>query len=307
MRSSRSDPTLLRSRRHVVGDHIAGAIPNYAGHVPGARHDDATFAQSFARAKEAGRNARTRETCDAQVMRRALERGDAAASSGSSTLVRQPYRDSRGIAYPSAGDTQHSRIPVSGEEKVHLHSGMGLTSAAHDGAGRMASLRGFGAASLGVPGYAGCVPGKAAENIFAEPWSRGGERALAAHFEANAKAPKQWSLMTEGGTMVAAQPTDGLREVPLHNPSYQHHQKGWSKCEFTGARVDPAGRLGPRDRQEAFGNGSPEMIKTKAVIHGYSGCVPGRVGESVVGERQCKTNQISDILFKKVTMRITQR
>eukprot|EP00425_Heterocapsa_triquetra_P015758 CAMPEP_0195131766 /NCGR_PEP_ID=MMETSP0448-20130528/145709_1 /TAXON_ID=66468 /ORGANISM="Heterocapsa triquestra, Strain CCMP 448" /LENGTH=61 /DNA_ID=CAMNT_0040169741 /DNA_START=31 /DNA_END=213 /DNA_ORIENTATION=+ len=61
MRKTRSDPTLLRDRRHGVGDHIAGAIPNYAGHVPGLRLEDSTFASTFARSVEASRHARSRE------------------------------------------------------------------------------------------------------------------------------------------------------------------------------------------------------------------------------------------------------
>jgi hypothetical protein len=244
-------------------------------------------------------------------MRRTLDRGDDATSTRSRSSTRssriQPFHDNRGIAYPAAGDTQHSRIPVSGEKRVHHHSGMGLTSRAHDGLGHMSQLRGFGGASQGIPGYTGYVPGKNAENVFADGWSRGNEKSLTAHFEANVKGPKQWSLMTEGGTMIAAKGTDGLKEHPLHNPSYQHHQKGWSKCDFTGAHICPAGRLGPHDRQESFGQGSPQVNKKEACIHGYMGWVPGRVGENVVGERQCKTNQISHLLYNKVKMRTTQR
>lgn len=312
MKKTRSDPTLLRTKRHVVRDHISGAIPNYAGHVPGARLEDTTFAATFAKSVEASRAARQRASCDAQVMKRTMERGDDAMSTRSrssraSSTIRAPAIDNRGISYPAAGDTHHSRIPVAGEERAHYHSGMGLTSLAHEKLGHMHSMRGYASAAKGIPGYTGYCPGKVAENVVAEGWSKGGEKGLTAHFQAKAHAPKQWSLMTEGGTMVAAHPNDGLKEVPIWNPSYQDHNQGWSKCEFTGSHIDPAGRLAPRDRQEMFATSQPPVNRMTAAIHGYAGWVPGRVGENVIGERQCKTNAISDQLFKKQCMRITQR
>ena len=50
------------------------------------------------------------------------------------------------------------------------------------------------------------------------------------------------------------------------------------------ALVDAAGRQGPQDRVESYGGCKPPM--SKKYIHGYTGWVPGRVGESVIGERQ---------------------
>jgi len=113
------------------------------------------------------------------------------------------------------------------------------------------------------------------------------------------------SLITEGGTLVAPTSADNLREKPLRNPSYQCRTRGWSGCEFSGINIDSAGRLPPKNRQEAYNGVGPPP--SKGNIHGYQGWVPGRVGESVVGERQCKTNDISGHLFKKNSMRITQR
>lgn len=177
-------------------------------------------------------------------------------------------------------------------------------------------MKGYGSAARGVPGYTGYIPGKHAENVVAEGWSKAHSRSLSSHFAARAEAPKKWSLMTEGRTLVAPVSSDTLAEVPIKNPSYHDIARGWSTCDFTGAHIDPAGRMAPKDRQEGFGAIQPaaprfsvgNQAATKVVpIHGYAGWVPGRVGESVVGERQCKTNAISDHLFQKNRMRTTQR
>merc|ERR1711972_729525 len=112
-------------------------------------------------------------------------------------------------------------------------------------------------------------------------------------------------MLAENGTIVAPGRSASLAEVPIFNPSYQCQHRGWSSCEFTGTHIDPAGRLAPKDRQEGFGGKAPPSPRNQ--IHGYAGYVPGRFSESVVGERQCKTNDISDHLTRKNKMRITQR
>jgi len=194
---------------------------------------------------------------------------------------------------------------VSGEEKHHLQSDMGLTSYAHEDRGEFGKLRGYGSASRAIKGFTGHIPGKFAENVFADGWSKMTERSVASHLRAVRKGPKEMSLLTQGGTVVAPQAADMIAEIPLRNPSYQCRTRGWSGCEFSGIYVDAAGRDAPNNRQESYGGVGPPP--SKGNIHGYQGWVPGRVGESVVGERQCKTNDVSGHLFKKNRMRITQR
>jgi len=216
-----------------------------------------------------------------------------------------PSHDARGIAHPFAGDVQHSRAPIEGEERVHFHSDLGLTSKAHEKRGGFGNLRGYGSAARAIPGFTGHIPGKFAENVYADGWSKMTEKSVGSHIRAVRRGPKEMTMISEGGTIVAPTSSDMLSEIPLHNSSYQCRHRGWSDCKFTGVDVDPAGRAAPKDRQEAYGAvAAPPSNKW---IHGYTGWVPGRVGESVVGERQCKTNDISDHLFRKNRMRITQR
>jgi len=305
MRNSRSEPQLFQTRRNVVRDHIGGAVPGYAGHVPGQRIEVSVLGGTFTKGVEASRHTRSRPTIDCQAHRLAREDRENRANSAAPP-ARAPCHDSRGIGYAAAGDTRHSRVAVAGEEKAHLHSTMGLTSLAHEGLGGAGQLKGYSKAAVGIPGYAGYVPGKAAENVFADTWSKSHERSLGAHFDARRTAPKKWSVVAEGNTLVSAAPRDSLKEIPIKNPSYQDRVRGWSTCDFTGSQVDPAGRLAPRDRQEGF-NGVAANLNPTVPIHGYAGWVPGRVGENVVGERQCKTNAVSAHLFNKSRMRITQR
>lgn len=287
----------------MVRDHIGGAIPGYGGHLPGHRVEVSTIGNTFRDDVQACRTLRSRASVDpqqhlSQTRERATQRLNATSSS------RAPLYDTRGHHYPAAGDTQHSRVPAQGEEKAHFHSSLGLTSLAHENLGGAGSLKGYGAAARGIPGYRGYVPGKHAENVHAEGWSKSHERSLGAHFEARATAPKKRSIVTEGGTIVHSVPSDALKEKPIHNPSFNDRVRGWSQCEFTGTHIDPAGRAGPKDRQESFGGTQPNVYNC---AHGYAGWVPGRVGESVVGERQAKTNAVSTHLHNRNRMRITQR
>lgn len=293
-----SEPSLLSTRRHALRD--GRAAPGYAGHVPGVRVED-NPGVTFARSLEAGKAARSRATFDAQALR--LGRADAERRNRSvGTPTRQPLYDARGIGMPAAGDTFHSRVPSCEEEKTHFNSDHGLTSMAHEQRGNAWRLRGLGSAARSVPGCMVHVPGKVSENIVGVPWSRTTALSLDAHLSAKAAAPR-WGLLTQGGTLVPAKSSDAPGETHIKNPSYQG-SGGWSTCEFTGSHVDAAGRKAPRDRQEAYGG---QLPPAPTFIHGYAGWVPGRVGENVVGERQCKTNDIAGHLQNKASIRIVQR
>eukprot|EP00913_Durusdinium_trenchii_P023014 g21609.t1 len=64
------------------------------------------------------------------------------------------------------------RTNVNLQEKRHYHSSLGLTSLAYENLGGAGKLKGHGAASRGIPGYQGFIPGKVSENAFAETWSK---------------------------------------------------------------------------------------------------------------------------------------
>lgn len=303
-RSTRSEPELISTRRHVIRDHMAGAIPGYMGHVPGSRTEaDISFGGPTVNIDRC-RHARSRPTYDKQG-HEASRAEHADRLSRSVPPPQAPMHDNRGQGHPCAGDTQHSRIPVSGEERFHMQSNLGLTSYTHEDRGGFGKLRGYGSASRAISGFTGHIPGKNSENVFADGWSKMTERSVGSHLRAVRKGPKEMSLLCEGGTLVTPISADMLAEKPLRNPSYQCRMRGWSGCEFSGIYVDAAGRVAPKNRQEGYSGVPPPPSKNQ--IHGYAGWVPGRVGESVVGERQCKTNDISDHLFKKNRMRFTQR
>lgn len=303
-RAPRSEPVIIDTRRHTIGDHTANAIPGYTGYVPGWRSEADLHGKGPSQTTDDVRHARSRATFDAQAHRK-QRRADTDRLSKTVPAPRAPKHDNRGNFHPAAGDTQHSRIPVEGEEPYHRQSDLGLTSQAHENQGGFGNLRGYGSASRAIVGFTGHIPGKQAENVHANGWSKMTERSVASHLRAVRKGPKEVSLLTQGGTLVATNAADNLAEIPIRNPSYQVRQRGWSGCEWTGMHTDLAGRLPPKNMQEGFGAVPPPPSKGK--IHGYTGWVPGRVGESVVGERQCKTNEVSAHLFKKNRMRITQR
>jgi len=310
MRKTRSDAMLFDTRRTNIGNHIGNAVPGYMGHVPGARLEGSITASGWSRSLDLAKDARSRSTYNAQDHRLGREDLDRRARSTVPPKLMPTY-DNRGISYPAAGDTQHSRVPASDEEKVHHHSAMGLSSLTHDNLGSAGQLKGYGAASRGIPGYKGFIPGKTSENAFAEGWSKCHERSIHSHFGARSKAPKSWTLMTEGRTSIAPVRADTLEETPIRNPSYQDHARGWSDCMFTGKHIDPAGRLPPHGRQEGFATTAPptEVLGLRGMvpIHGYTGWVPGKIAENVIGERQSKTNAVSGHLYDKARMRITQR
>ncbi|CAJ1338770.1 unnamed protein product [Effrenium voratum] len=310
MQHAWSDSRLFNTRRSPIGDHIGGAAPGYAGHVPCARLEGEAVASTFGRSLRISQGVRSQSTCDVQAMRLQREEQDRRTR----TLVPRslaPEYDKRGIGYQPAGDTQQSRIPDSNEDKRHYHSDMGLTSLAHENLGGASKLRGRGAAARGVSGYMGFVPGKASENTFAETWSKTQERSLASHLEARAAAPKQFTLLTQGRTSVGPVRSDTIAEMPIWNPSYQDQARGWSDCEVTGKHVLPAGSNAPVGQHEAFNMKVPPLEHVLrhgvAPILGYKGYIPGKVSENVIGERQCKTVAIADRLHRKARLRITQR
>mmetsp|Transcript_84299 Transcript_84299/g.188201 ORF Transcript_84299/g.188201 Transcript_84299/m.188201 type:complete len:227 (-) Transcript_84299:135-815(-) len=213
---------------------------------------------------------------------------------------RSPGRVSTAGPVPVPGYTGH--IPSHRHEARRCSSGS-CESRARSG---IDEWRGYGTVARGIPGYGGHIPGKAAENVFADTWLKSNTRSLGSHLVARNDAPKEWSLLTEGRTLLPAAAADAIVEVPLKNPSYQDCARGWSACGFTGARIEAAGRIAPKDRQEAFGCSAPRPPRDMP-IHGYTGWVRGRAGESVVGERQSMTRTISDHLSKKNSIRVTQR
>lgn len=305
-----SDTQLVNTRRSNIGNHIGAALPGYSGHVPSVRLEGEAMASTFGRSLRIAQGVRSQKTCDIQAMRLQREEQDRRTR----TIIpptRAPEYDKRGISYPPAGDTLHSRIPESNEEKYHYHSGMGLTSLAYDGLGGAGKLRSHGAAARAIPGYQGFIPGKVTENAFAETWSKTQETSLASHFAARASAPKTWTLMTEGRTTLAPVASDTIAEMPIRNPSYQDHAKGWSECKVTGKDVLPAGAAPPFGRHEVFGMKVPDVSQVLhhgvAPIHGYKGYIPGRISENVIGERQGKSIALADHLHRKARLRITQR
>lgn len=307
-----SDSRLINTRRSHIGDHIGNAVPGYTGHVPGARLEGEVVASTFGRSLRVSQGVRSQTTCDVQAMRLQREESDRQQRTILPPTL-APVYDKRGIGYQPAGDTRHSRIPESNEdqEKSHYHSGWGLTSLAYENLGGAGKLKGHGAASRGVPGYLGFIPGKVSENSFAETWSKTQERSLSSHLAARAAAPKQWTLMSDGRTSVAPVKSDTMAEMPIWNPSYQDHARGWSDCRVTGKHVLPAGASAPVGKQKAFNMRVPELEHVlhhgTAPILGYKGYIPGKVSENVIGERHCKTVAIADHLHRKALVRITQR
>lgn len=295
---------LLDTRRSAFGRHTCGAVPGYTGHVPGLRLNEAAIGSvTFCRSLDQSQKLRSQKLVNGQAI---VSHEDTLRRSRPDPPPRAPEYDKRGHTYLAAGDTKHSRIPVSGEEKAHHHSTLGLASLAYDNLGGAGQLKGYGSTVKGIPGFTGFVPGKAAENVFAEGWSKTRDRSLETHFLARSAAPKKWNLLTDGGTMTAAVKADAQPEMRLFNPSYQA-ERGWSNCDFTGKSVDPAGRLAPKGRQEDFGHRAPDNDLTDLRMHRYQGWIPGQHGENVVGERWGQTAKVAAELMKKNQIRITQR
>lgn len=284
-RASRSEPNLISTRKHVIGEHIAGAIPGYLGHIPGSRCEDISYSIPT-RHVDACRKERTRATYDPQAHRK-MKADEADRLSRTVPPPRAPMHDNRGIALPFAGDTQHSRIPVTGEERFHMQGDLGLTSHAHENRGGFGNLRGYGSASRAIVGFTGHTPGKFAENCFGDGWSKMTEKSVASHLRAVRKGPKEMALLSAGGTLVAPQAADMLPEVPIRNPSYQCRTRGWSGCEFSGIHIDAAGRMAPKNRQEGYRGTQPPPPK---------GGIPGYTGWSRLGREPGGRTAVQDEL-----------
>lgn len=304
MRRTRSDPSVISTRKSAIRDHIANAIPGYTGHVPGSRVGP-PYIQSgtFASTVKSCREARSRQTWNVQEHQLTQELEERRSRRVAPPSM-SPMYDKRGISHPAAGDTVHSRIAPTNEEKVHFHSSMGLTSLAHEGLGSLGTMQGYGSASRGIPGYMGHIPGKSAENIFADGWSKCHEKSITSHFRSRRDGPTKWNVMTDSCTIVPPAASDTLVEVPIFNPAYNDCQNGWSRCEFTGAKVVPAGRSAPYGRQDGFGGQNVPVI---GHIPLYQGHVPGLKGENVVGERRAQSDSIARHLHNKSRMRMSQR
>lgn len=301
MRRAESEPSLLVTQRHLFGNHAAQSIPGYAGFVPGRRNEvhEGTF-RPHASDVRASRSSRAIGAFDPPQLQ--LSRARTRVAKPETPLVRSGDYDARGVGHPAAGDVFDSRIPHS-REALHSRT-LGVTSLCYERRGGGDRLGRYGNAVKGLPGYTGHIPGKIAENVHADTWSKSNENAVSSHILSRRAAPRVSSILTEGHTAVPAVPADMFPEVPLVNNSYQDHVRGWSDCEYSGTQVDPAGRLAPCGRQEDFGCKAPPL---RGAMHGYAGYVPGRVSENVVGERQCKTNHVAELLTKKNKLRITQR
>lgn len=289
----------------MVGDLLCGAVPGYKGYIPGSLPEGVYTGAKFTRAVERGREAHSVRTFNGQALREAREDQDLLAR----TAVpppQQPYFDNRGIIYPAAGDTRHSRIPLSGEERLPFHSTLNLTSKTYDNVGDAGRARGCGSALRSIAGFTGYIPGKDAEGIYGATWSKTTEKSLDAHFMARLRAPKKFSLLNTEGVIMAPVSSDATKEAPIVNRSFQDHARGWSDCAYTGKQVDPAGRQPPFGRQEGFGLTQAPIFAATKHIPRYQGFVPGKT-EGVVGMRQTAADQHAVHLFKRATMRNTQR
>lgn len=300
MQGSRSAPQLLETRSSSYGKTTLGAIPGYTGHVPASRVENLEFT-TFKKCNQACRDYRQIPGYDAQALDRT--RADSSLPRAR-TPPCAPRFDARGLTFPAAGDCQFSRIPVKGEVRNSLHKSLGTLSRTWDGHGGADKLKGMSSVAVAIPGFTGHVPGNKAENVFGDGWSKNMESSLAAHLLSRSRAPKVRSYITKERTFVPALESDNGQELPILNPSYQDHARGWSGCEYTGSKVDPAGRVGPRCRQESYRLEAPPPWR--AAI-GYTGFIPGRIGENIIGERQRATDDISRTLTEKNRVRVLQR
>jgi len=303
MHRAYSEPN-LRTRKSLFGGLAASSIPGYQGHCPGKNVDDVVCG-TWRKVNEQCRESRKIPTYDGQSLR--CER-EAESQRKPSEKRRVPKYDSRGIGFPPAGDTTHSRIFRSDEYTSLMAPGTcsktwdGLVNQSPQGyKGFSTQIAGFGKATGNIPGFTGHVPGKIAENLYGDTWSKTCENSVSSHFMARSQAPKRTSFFTKEHTAVPAIDSDFYKEIPLHNRSYIDLKHGFSNCQYTGMQIDPAGRLPPAGHQETFGRQRPPQA---SIVHGYAGYVPGRVSENVHGDRQCKTNEVSTLLTYKNKVRI---
>lgn len=300
--------TLLGNRRsRVVGDLLNGAVPGYQGHVPGHRIEDVTCGHVFARGVEAGRHSRSVPTLDAQGLRdsTASFKGGSMSRRALTASSPQPRFDTKGVEHPISGDFLASRIPASGEAKTHYQSNLGLTSRIYEQPDCLEASRlprGTGSGARSAPGCTVHIPGKRAQNVFGDGWSKSNERSLGEHTRARQAAKQGRGYEMSPPFLVPR--ADAMVEAPLFNPAYNGSTRGWSDCKYTGVHVDPAGMTAPTLRQKALGSVPPVPAKS---IPGYSGWVPCRMGDNVVGVRQRECAEISGRLEHNNRTIIVQR
>jgi len=174
-------------------------------------------------------------------------------------------------------------------------------------------------AKTNIVGYGGHIPGRESENVFANTWTRTNMNATAAFYRtyrgrnrdgrddplALTKGRSRLSprgvydmqqnrngklLFSKERTVVPRNEADTKPEIPMFSTSYQDKRRGWSLDPWVGKQIDPAGREEPFSRQESFGC-IPAFGAPRAP--GYTGYVPSKVAENVVGERQTMADHIS--------------
>lgn len=311
--SSKSGAAPIFKEPRFVGNHVVTGIPGYKGYQPGKRELEAGTYKSIAREGRAHR---------ADVMYGRLTNDEKAPYLDKSwfdkmpkEILPEPRESFRGnpkaflSELPAAGDTRESKIPRSKDLPPH-----------HEECGP----KGRGASVCGITSYTGYLPGYKAENTYGSTWSRTRMRSTGASLEhtrktrhlstTDAKHPARSCVrLSKEGTAVPEAETDLFPEMVPFSNSYNDVKRGYSSCMFSGTHIDPAGRLAPSGagalsrqpaRQDAFGRQKPPP---PVVPHGYTGCIPGKFAENVIGERICKTNEIAKFLTYKNQIRVVQR
>lgn len=303
-------PTRLFAEPAATFEHTSKGIPGYRGYIPGRGENCAGTFKQMADVSRANR-------CKAAFSRlEPEERGNNYREATwferlppKETITMPEYRGIDKVAprgMEPAGDLKEARIK-SGWKKATDHEDLGPP--------------GHGAAVAGIVNYAGFLPGYRSENVYGHTWGRTRQLSVGAYFDASAdkdlrrraglmdakhpvRDPTQGVRLTKESTAVPDVDADRLREVPLHSNSYQDVRRGFSRCMYGGVDVDPAGRAAPFGRQDTFGR---KKAPSPEKPHGYTGFVPGKLGQNVVGERICKTNEISKLLSYKNSIRVVQR
>lgn len=320
----------LRTRKdpcqNETCERTTTAIPGYTGYVPG-RSDNFDFS-TWRRETQACCSNRSLPTFDAQQLRRERERD-------LPSRTRCPKYDNRGIGFRPAGDTD-SVAMTTNERTSQIapgnvsqtwdatvnHAPLGRNGSAHD-------IKGYSSVTRNIPGFTGYIPGKVAENLFGDGFSKTCENSLASHFLARkdqfphlrphsaptglrsssrpntSQRPISAPVITKDHTAVLAVDTDFMKEIPLISSSYQDMIRGWSQCPYNGCQVEPAGAVAPVGRQERFFRPQPPV--GDGIPPGYTGYVPGKRSENVFAERKHVTRQISQLLTHKNKVRSKQR
>ncbi|CAD7948859.1 unnamed protein product [Amoebophrya sp. A25] len=312
MRRTYSTPRIRCDR---LPTHTIKAIPGYRGYLPGVKSEtigENIFSNVVYESQHATK--RLGHSQSAQLYDR--DQARAAQAGLLSIRVPEPTREQilktldnkrgdedrvAGFA-AAAGDYRESRVPDSYEsyyEEPPLDN----------------TLK----AKTNIVGYGGHVPGREAENVHGNTWTRTNLNATSAFhrtFRGRNRNERSdpWAvtkgksrlhprgaydmeqnrnqkfLYTKERTAVGRVETDTQEEVPLYNNSYNDMRRGWSLDPFVGKQIDAAGRQEPFTMQESYGCVRP----FKALrAPGYTGFVPGKIGENIVAERQTMTDHIA--------------